>query len=268
MIAFEDWKKNNPDEKLDDIDFYMVGEVYGYSIHNGKNYSYDGDTSVNFYAQGLKSLINFSLKYEVREKTAKQIFSQYSASLNTGELKDYSVMNYLASHDDGSPFDAARTNVFETANFLMLTPGAVQIYYGDETARMLNAKAKGDAKLRSFMNWEELASNAKRQGYSIKEILAHYQKLGQFRKSHPSVGAGVHELVNERPYVFKRTYENGAYTDEVLISMEPNLKEIMVEGVFANGENVKNFYSGEIMKVARGKVVLNMPSKLVLLEKI
>jgi len=44
LKALRDWKNENPDEKLDDLDFYMVGEIYNYSIYDGLNYTYDGDT--------------------------------------------------------------------------------------------------------------------------------------------------------------------------------------------------------------------------------
>jgi hypothetical protein len=80
------------------------------------------------------------------------------------------VLNYLDSHDDGAPFDASRKKPFESANKLLLAPGAAQIYYGDETARKLDiAEATGDAKLRSFMNWDELEQNVARDGYKIAE---------------------------------------------------------------------------------------------------
>ncbi|GAB3334818.1 hypothetical protein GCM10027429_16570 [Marivirga atlantica] len=268
LQALKDWKAEHPEEKLDDKDFYMLGEVYGYSIHNGLNYGYDGDTLVNFYDQGFKSIINFSLKYEVKEKTADKLFSEYAAILNNGELKGNTVLNYLASHDDHHPFDADRTNVFETANYLMLTPGSAQIYYGDESARKLNAEAEGDAKLRSFMNWNEIEDNAQREGYTIKEVLAHYQKLGQFRKNHPSVGAGEHQMLNESPYVFKRSFSKGNYTDVVVVSMEPNLNELSVENVFTEGTKVRNYYTGEETVVEDGKVNLERKGRLILLEKI
>ncbi|MFQ3213298.1 MAG: alpha-amylase [Marivirga sp.] len=269
VLAFNDWKANHPEAVLDDNDFYMVGEVYGYAIHNGQNYSYDGDTLVNFYAEGMSSIINFSLKYEVREKTAEQLFSQYSQLLNTGELAAYSVMNYMSSHDDGSPFDAERTNVFETANYLMLTPGAAQIYYGDETARLLNVEeAEGDAKLRSFMNWNELNNDVQRDGYTIHEILHHYQKLGQFRRNHPSVGAGLHQMLQEKPYVFTRSISLDDYQDQVIISMEEGLGVVPVGEVFGEGEQIRNFYTNEKAVVKGGKVSLSEKGKLILLEKI
>ena len=194
MVALREWRKNNEDKKLDDADFYMVGEVYGYGIQGELNYNY-GDSIVNFFEHDLKALINFSFKSDAN-RNPEEIFSEYSRILN-GPLSKYSVMNYISSHDDSGPFDLNREKPFESAIKLILAPGAVQIYYGDELARPLAVEGTlGDAHLRSGMNWEELKNNAERNGYSIRSVLEHWQKLGQFRKEHPAVGAGRHEMIS------------------------------------------------------------------------
>ncbi|MGJ3236876.1 alpha-amylase family glycosyl hydrolase [Marivirga sp.] len=266
LKALRDWKNENPEEKLDDLDFYMVGEIYNYSIYDGLNYTYDGDTAVNFFDEGFHSMINFSLKWELKDKHPDQVFATYDSLLNEGELKNKSVLNYLSSHDDGNPFDADRTNVFNTANYLMLTPGAAQIYYGDETARLLNADAEGDAKLRSLMNWDELEADAKRDGYSIKEIHNHWQKLGQFRKNHPSIGAGTHQKLSDAPYTFSRTLKQNEYEDKVMVVMNGDIKEVAVENVFDENREVKNFYTGETATVKDGKLIFEKDSRILLLE--
>ena len=54
-----------------------------------------------------------------------------------------------------------RQNTYEAAFKLMLSPGAVQIYYGDEIARPMHAEgALGDANMRTYMNWEDLEDNS------------------------------------------------------------------------------------------------------------
>lgn len=267
--AFEEWKKNNPEAVLDENPFYMVGEVYGYSIHHGLNYDYDGDTAVNFFAEGMKSMINFSFKYEAKEKSHEELFTTYARILQNGELKEHSVLNYLSSHDDGSPFDANRDKVFEAANLLMMTPGASQIYYGDETARKLNVEeANGDAKLRSFMNWEELEANVQREGYTTQEILKHYQLLGKFRRDHPAIGAGSHQMITESPYVFSRTLEMEGFSDQVLVSLEANLSEVKVGDIFKEGAMVQNAYTGEIASVTEGALKFEKASRILLLEAV
>ncbi len=268
LKALEDWKKENEAEKLDDLPFYLVGEIYNYSIHDGLNYTYDGDTAVNFFANGFKSMINFSLKWELDQKPLNDVYTHYAQILNTGELKEKSILNYLSSHDDGQPYDAERKKVFEAANYLMLAPGAAQIYYGDETARLLNAKASGDAKLRSFMNWDELEQDAMREGYSIQEIHAHWQKLGQFRKNHPAIGAGKHQKIQEEPLAFVRNYAEGDYSDQVIVVMENTQEPILVQDIFEGGTRVRNFYTGEEVTVKDQSVSFKQESRLLLIEQI
>ncbi|SMG39593.1 alpha-amylase [Marivirga sericea] len=268
LKALRDWKSENPEEKLDDLDFYMVGEIYNYSIYDGLNYTYDGDTAVNFFDEGFHSMINFSLKWELKDKHPDKVFATYDSLLNEGELKNKSVLNYLSSHDDGNPYDADRTNVFNTATYLMLTPGAAQIYYGDETARLLNSDAEGDAKLRSLMNWNELEADAKREGYSIKEIHNHWQKLGQFRKNHPAIGAGTHQKISDAPYTFSRKLNINDYDEQVMVVMAENVKEVEVEKVFDENQEVRNFYTGETATVENGKLMFSKDSRLLLLESL
>jgi alpha-amylase len=267
LKALRDWKTENPEGKLDDLDFYMVGEIYNYSIYDGLEYTYDGDTAINFFEEGFHSMINFSLKWELKDKHPDLIFTSYDSILNKGELKNKSALNYLSSHDDGNPFDPERTKVFNTANYLLLTPGAAQIYYGDETARLLNAEAAGDAKLRSFMNWEELQNNVQRSDYSIQEIHEHWQKLGQFRRKHPAIGAGSHQKISDAPYAFKRTLDHNGFEDNVIIALAENIKEIAVNQVFQDGEKVRNFYTGEIAHVQNGKISFEKDSRVLLLER-
>ncbi len=260
-IAFQNWKQKNPKKVLDDNDFYLIGEVYNYGISGGKNFDF-GDKKVNYFDNGFNNMINFEFKWDA-QKDYEVLFSKYSDKLNN-ELEGYSVMNYLSSHDDGAPFDANRTKNIEAATKLLLSPGVAQIYYGDETARRLDVKmAEGDAKLRSFMNWEALAANPKTQ-----EVLAHWQKLGKFRKNHPAVGAGVHNRISSAPYVFSRGYTNGDYSDRVIIGIDlpAGRKEIQIATLFKNNTVLRDAYSGRTATVKSGRLVIDTPYNIVLLE--
>mgnify|MGYP003603402276 FL=1 len=171
-------------------------------------------------------------------------------------------MNYLTSHDDGSPFDKDRKKTYESATKLLLTPGISQIYYGDETARDLTIEgAAGDATLRSNMNWNDISSNSE-----TKKLLEHYQKLGKFRANHPAVGGGVHQMVSSLPYWFTRVFGS----DKVLIGLDlkGGLKEISVAGIFENGEKLRDAYTGKIIKIENGKAIINTEFSIVLFEKI
>ncbi|OEZ58556.1 alpha-amylase family glycosyl hydrolase [Duganella sp. HH105] len=266
--AYEDWKRANPDKKHSDDKFYMTAEVFNYNIANGQAFDLGGGQTANYYQNGFNSLINFGLVYDA-EKDYETLFSSYSKILHGGALEGLSVLNYLASHDYDKPFDAARKKPFESANKLLLAPGAAQIYYGDETARRLDvAEAVGDAKLRSFMNWDELAQNAQRDGYKIADVRAHWAKVGLFRQAHVAVGAGVHQQLQAKPYVFKRTYDQGALHDKVVVALDlPADKpaSINLHGVFANGQKVKDYYSGKTAVVKGGSVTFGTRSAIVLI---
>lgn len=259
--AFETWKRKHPDAVMDDTPFYMVGEVYGYGISSGREYDF-GDKKVDYFNNGFKSLINFELKQDA-SKEYDEIFSKYSKLLRT-KLKGKSVLNYLTSHDDGNPFDKERKEPKRAANVLLLTPGASQIYYGDETARNLVIDStQGDATLRSFMNWQELDSSL-----STQNILTHWQKIGKFRKNHLSVGAGRHRRLAKSPYTFGRTYMNGDVKDKVAIALDlpDGKKSIWVKGFFGDGTKLFDTYSETEVTVENGKVILDNDYDIALLE--
>lgn len=262
VLALEEWKKNNPDSKLDDKSFYMVGEVYGYSINSGDSYDF-GDTTVNFFDYGFRSLINFSFKDDVKEEP-EALFSKYSNRV----LEQGNLLNYTTSHDDGSPFDRYRKTPFDAGTKLLLASGASQIYYGDETGRVLVSEgAEGDANLRTNMNWEELVGNTVQEGYRVSDVYAHYSKLGQFRKDHPSVGAGVHKMIAERPYTFSRSLETDDFSDRVVVVLGKTKSPIDVSSVFLDGIEVKDYYSGKIANVKNGNVSFDTEGEILLLGK-
>jgi alpha-amylase len=265
--AFEDWKKANPGRKLGDLPFYMTAEVYNYGIKHGRAFDLGGMT-VDYPAQGFDSMINFAMKSDAAEPYEK-LFSEYSTALQ-GPMKGYSVLNYVSSHDDGEPYDALRQRPYETANKLLLAPGAAQIYYGDETARLLKVEgAEGDATLRSFMNWDELAANAQRGLNRVADVREHWAKLGRFRQAHPAVGAGVHRMIQHYPYTFKRTYEKNGVVDRVVIALGLPLDKptaVPVTGVFMDGQTVRDGYSGRTAVVKDGKVQFDVRNPVVLIE--
>ncbi len=263
--AFEEWKKTNDEGKLDDTPFYMVGEVYGYYISAGREYDF-GDQVIDYFDHGFHALINFDFKLEAGD-LYEAIFSKYDSLLHH-KLPGKSAVNYISSHDDGRPYDLFREKSIQSATSLLLCPGGVQIYYGDETARTLTADAIGDASLRSFMNWDEVEENSKKGNITTKQVLEHWQKLGRFRKNHPAVGAGKHLKISEQPYTFSRQYEQNGKWDKVVIALNANegKKVISTGEVFSNKSQVKDAYSGNISKVIDGKVTLNTPYDIVLLE--
>ena len=171
-------------------------------------------------------------------------------------------MSYISSHDDQHSYDRERAKTYDTAFKLMLAPGGVQIYYGDELARPMYAKQEtiGDAHLRTFMNWEDLNEPGTR------DLLAHWQKLGQFRQQQDAVGSGVHQQLSDSPYVFKRTLDGE--TIVVAKDIPEGQKTISVPDSFANGTRLYDYYSLQEVVVKDNKVTFSSDFSYALLGQI
>lgn len=258
--ALETYRKAT--NSKDKTPFFMFGEVYNYSIDSGRNYDFGDGTVVDYFANGFDNLINFQFKYDAQEDY-ETLFSKYSNVLQTSHVGK-SITNYATSHDDGSPFDKERTKTIETGTKLLLTPGISQVYYGDEIARpLIISGTQGDATLRSAMNWEAHTSP------STKNVLKHWQKLGQFRANHPAVGGGMHKMLQARPYIFSRDYTKNDLNDHVIIGLDLNegKKEIVLDSAFAKAQYLHDHYSNQKVAILGGKVLIDSPYRYVLLEK-
>jgi alpha-amylase len=264
--AFADWKRAHPALVLDSLPFYMMGEVYGYEPSQGRAYSF-GDRTVDFFANGYDGLINFGFKRDAAAAAGPldDLFTRYSTALRSGALRGVSILNYVSSHDDGSPYDLTRADAFGAGTRLLLAPGGAQIYYGDELARPLRvAGAAGDANLRSFMNWGDLDN-----GERTAHILRHWRKLGRFRRAHPAVGAGAHRRLQAQPYIFSRVLDTNGVHDRVLVAMDQGegAKIIPVFDVFPDGAELVDAYSGTKGTVRNGRIMLATAFGLLLLSE-
>jgi alpha-amylase len=272
--AFTDWKTAHAAKVLDDRPFFMMGEVYGYALAHGRAFDF-GDRSVDFYSHGYDALINFAFKEDARAPL-DELFTRYAASLREGDLKGQVVVNYVSSHDDGGPYDRERTDPLGAGTRLLLAPGAAQIYYGDEVARpLVVAGADGDANLRSPMDWTEIGrameggAGAQSAGTvsTTREVLEHWRKLGRFRRAHPAIGAGTHHRIQTEPYVFARSLSDGGRDDRVVVALDQpeGEKVVPVGGVFAEGTEVVDEYSGTRATVTDGRVTVFTRWRVVLL---
>jgi alpha-amylase len=258
--ALASWRRSH--STRDRLPFYMVGEVYGWEVDHGRKYEF-GDRTVDFFSHGYDALINFGFKSDTA--SLDSLFTRYSAAIDGGPLHGVGMLNYLSSHDDNSPYDRDRKDPTGAGTRLLLAPGGAQIYYGDELARPLRvAGAEGDANLRSFMNWEDLDHGG------TAAVLEHWRKLGRFRRAHPAVGAGVHRTLQVQPYIFSRTLDSGGQRDRVLVAMgqDKGVQSIPVFGLFADGIELIDAYSGAVGRVKNGSVSLTTGSSLVLLAEL
>ena len=241
--ALREWKNNNAGKKPDDLDFWMTGEVFGQSIYSGKNY---------YFNNGFDNIINFGFINDLGSKSQEEIFSHYARTLNNDP--GFNTLSYIASHDVG-PYD--RSNLYYAGTTLLLVPGGVQIFYGDESGRpYFHPQTYGDAGYRSFMNWNDIENNQQ-----TKNLLNHWSKLGRFRREHLSVGGGSHERLSTNPYIFRRSYNKNGVEDKVLVALEipenGNPYTMSVYGTFPDGVQLKDYFSGDIATVSNGKVTFN-----------
>lgn len=212
--ALADWKAANPGKKLDDAPFWMTGEVFGHGVQKDAYYA----------TGGFDSLLNFAFQPAVRDlMTAQPTLVDAAAPLDAlyasmatslGAEANFEVLSYLSSHDTRLFFsdilhgDAARQREAGTA--LLLAPGGVQVFYGDESGRTLGpAGSDATQGTRSDMNWSTTDAS----------ILDHWRKVSAFRKRHAAVGAGAHQRLAspDGTYAFARALGAGGATDAVVV---------------------------------------------------
>ena len=246
--ALEAWR--NDSSKVDsagakewDENFWMTGEHFGWDSIAGQ-----GDY---YTTGGFDSMINFSIGggnhweqsgYAYHQPTITE--STWGSYLNINKNADSdgngnrnNVLTYLSSHDTRLARTADQASL---GTMFTLLPGGIQIYYGDESYREKDYTECGDGDMptRTDMNWADISG-------SKASMVAHWGKVGNFRKYNPAVGAGVGSGT-------KRTYSGAAGENKVAIGIDG--ASVDVSGLFADGTTVYNWYDGTSAKVSGGKV--------------
>ena len=248
--ALEAWRNDSSKSKLyNGVDtgaadwdeaFWMTGECFGWTAIGGSGGAYYGtgkfDSMINFSYNGSQGGGTSSAYPSSSDwNTYLSINKAKNDDDNNGNLNN--VLTYLSSHDTKlcRPADA-----FEQGTMFTLLPGGIQIYYGDESSRPQDYLGCGDTDMmtRGDMNWDEIEGSKKAQ-------VAHWGKVGNFRKYNPAVGAGVGSGT-------KRTYSGAAGENKVAIGIDGT--SVDVSGLFADGTTVYNWYDGTSAKVSGGKV--------------
>ena len=227
--ALERWRKRHKGEPASDWDekFYMTGDYDYASI----------DYKPDYAAAGFSSMVNFYLPKHGDLDSIVYTWQAYADS--------------VAAHSDWHPFsylnnsyhrDTDMNNIIDCATCLLLSPGAVQIFYGDESRRGLSdarLNVDSDQAFRSDMNWETADS----------AVHEHFKRLGKIRQSHRVIGSG--RQINIDNHTCART--DGKET--VVICVVPNPERgINVGGQFADGTVVTELFTGEKATVKDGRV--------------
>ena len=173
----------------------MTGEDWGQGISCTKHFDAGFDNMINFDFQERVGRVSSPADLD-------KLFGEYAKVLAAPAT--HNVLSYLSSHDT-KLFD--RKKLVDGANALLLAPGGVQIYCGDETARADGPSPGGDRQrsTRSDMNWDSIEA----------ALLAHGRKLGQFRARHVAIARGVHGKLSDAPYAFSRV----AAKDRVVVAL-------------------------------------------------
>ena len=246
--ALEAWRSDSTKSKLYngvdtgaadwDESFWMTGECFGWTSTEGQ-----GDY---YTTGGFDSMINFSFNGSQGSGVSSNYPSEstWSSYININKNQDSdnngnrnNVLTYLSSHDTKL---CRPSNAIEQGTMFTLLPGGIQIYYGDESSRPQAYLGCGDTDMmtRGDMNWDEIEGSKKAQ-------VAHWGKVGNFRKYNPAVGAGVGSGT-------KRTYSGAAGENKVAIGIDGT--SVDVKGLFADGTTVYNWYDGTSGTVSGGKV--------------
>ncbi|RUT36321.1 alpha-amylase [Paenibacillus zeisoli] len=230
--ALAKWRQNNPTKPGANWtdNFWMTGEVYD------KGLGRDG----TYFDNGFDSLINFSFQ-NANKSDLEGLFSRYASEFNN-DLPNYNMLSYISSHDRNL---YNRAGLIDAGTALLLLPGAVQTFYGDETARPFGPTGSDpDQGARSDMNWSGINQS----------VLSHWQKLGQFRNNHIAVGAGTHKKLADSPYTFSRIYEKDDILDKVVVATGASgTVDVSVSGVFPDGTTVRDAYTKNEVVVSGGK---------------
>jgi alpha-amylase len=249
--ALAAWKAAHAGEKIDDAPFWMTGEYWGQGIERNAIYDAGFDNMINFdFQERAQAVLGSSLDAAALDK----LYADYARVLATPAR--HNVLSYLSSHDT-KLFE--RSRLIEAGSVLLLAPGGVQIFYGDETARPPGPAPSGDKQqaTRSDMNWA--APDA--------ATLEHWRTLGQFRRRHVALARGVHAKLADLPYTFSRIAGDDKVVVALAVSGSP--AAIKVGGVFADGTALREAYTGEAVKVEGGEVVLKPHVRgVVLLEAV
>lgn len=227
--ALATWRKNHPGDSAAcwSDRFYMTGDFDGASI----------DYKPSYADAGFSSMVNFYFPKSGDLDAIAHVWQNYADS--------------LAAHDNWQPFsylnnsyhrDAPADNMIDCATTLLLAPGIAQIFYGDESGRGLSdARYNVDSNqaFRSDMNWDEMDENT----------LTHFHRLGTIRKSNPVIATGRQKTFDVHTVL---RYDD---SHKVLIRLRPeDSPSINVYGTFADGETVRDLYTGETATVRNGHV--------------
>ena len=246
-LALREWRSARG-ENGSDAGFWMTGEVYGHGAAPSDYFEYGFDSLINFQFQNeidalfqhvdLDHALSRSLVWHRLDK----LYARYALLLADGVTD---TLSYLSSHDTYL-FDRGKLRYGAIA--LLLAPGGVQLFYGDESGRRPGPYTPSDPcqATRSPMNWDTVDA----------DLLQHWRKLGRFRARHVALARGTHRRLGMEPYVFAR--HDAVSGDRIVVVLGSGAVRVAVEELFAEGQVLHDAYSGRHAVVCDGHVDLSI----------
>jgi glycosidase len=245
--SLETWRANNstaPGADWDE-DFWMVGEVNPHGVDKSRYFDDNNGDGVSDF----DAVINFNFPKNGDLSTIGSTWQEYANKINSDD--EFNVLSYISSHDTSL---GALDNKIDAGTALLLAPGAVQIMYGDEVDRKPGPSGSDDTQgTRADYPWSG----------GNQDVLTHWQKLGQFRRNHPAVGAGDQTSLGSDSYL--RTLGS----DKVVIKINASgSTTIDLNDIFADGQRLRNAYTGTEAEVINGEVEFEAENGVILIEKV
>lgn len=227
--ALTRWRERHPDDPASGWKekFYMTGDFDCASI----------DYKPEYAEAGFSSMVNFF--FPKRGDLDNIVYTWQAYADSVGARDNWNLFSYL---NNSYHRDADADNMTDCLTTLLLSPGGIQLFYGDETGRGLSdarLNVDSDQAFRSDMNWKSVDTL----------VLAHARKLGRIRRDNPVIGAGRQRTIDTHTCV---RYDD---KDRVLIRLNPESeKPITTCGVFPEGALLRELYTGTTARVKDGKV--------------
>ncbi|MCG8697820.1 MAG: alpha-amylase family glycosyl hydrolase, partial [Bacteroidales bacterium] len=120
------WRKNNPSKSASkwQDDFWMTGDIWGAGIEYYPKYA----------KSGFNSIVNFTFPKDGNLDSIGHVWQKYADELNS--KPKWTTLSFL---NNTYKRDTDFSNIKNCGTSLLLSPGAVQIFYGDEVARKTGA---------------------------------------------------------------------------------------------------------------------------------
>jgi alpha-amylase len=243
--ALRAWKKANPQKKVDDAEFWMLGEAWGHKFNDSA-----------YFDAGFDAMMNFGFQpYAAQLNNVDAVYADYAMQLQ--QHPSLQLVSFMSSHDT---WLHDRDTLLNGATTLLLAPGIIETYYGDEIARPQGFATRGDIlqAVRSPMNWTS----------ANKPLLTHWQKLAQFRARHPAVAWGQHRKLSDKPYAFSRVLTRHGKEDRVAVILNAQKGDkISLGESFPTPGEWRDAYTGKAVAIRQGAfIVTGTPASVILLE--